>query len=50
MLPVILLVALLGSYLGRKITDKISQPLFRRIVLVAIFLVAIKFVFDWFLA
>ena len=47
MVPVLLVVALCGSFVGKQITDKISQSVFRRIVLIAIFIIGIKFIFDW---
>ena len=43
MLPVLLVIALGGSFVGKQITNKISQPVFRRIVLIAIFIIGIKF-------
>lgn len=46
-LPVILIIALCGSFAGKQITDRISQSVFRRIVLVTIFIVALKFIIDW---
>jgi uncharacterized membrane protein YfcA len=47
MLPVLFIVALCGSFVGKQITNKIPQSVFRRVVLVAIFIIGIKFVFDW---
>ena len=44
MLPVLLVIALGGSFVGKQITNKISQPVFKRIVLIAIFIIGIKFV------
>lgn len=45
-IPVLIGLAVAGSYLGRKIVGKINQDLFRKIVLIAIILVSIKFVLD----
>jgi uncharacterized protein len=45
-LPILLGIALAGSFIGRRIVVTINQELFRRIVLVAIILVSIKFIFD----
>ena len=49
-LPVLLGIALAGSFIGRRIVVKTNQELFRRIVLVAIILVSIKFISDGLLA
>jgi hypothetical protein len=45
-IPVLIGLAVAGSYLGRRIVGRINQDLFRKIVLVAIILVSIKFVVD----
>jgi hypothetical protein len=45
-IPVLIGLAAAGSYLGRKIVGRINQDLFRKIVLIAIILVSIKFVLD----
>jgi len=45
-IPILFLVALAGSFTGRKIVKKIPQRQFRKLILVAIFLIGIKFVFD----
>lgn len=39
-------IALAGSFIGRNIVAKMNQKLFRKMVLVAIILVSIKFVVD----
>lgn len=44
--PVLFVVALTGSYIGKRIVDKIPQKTFRTIVLVALLLVGIKFMFG----
>jgi uncharacterized protein len=45
-LPVLFGIALAGSFIGRKIVRRINQELFRKMVLVAIILVSIKFIID----
>jgi uncharacterized protein len=45
-IPVLFGVALAGSFLGRKIVKKVNQDRFRKLVLVAIILVSIKFIAD----
>jgi hypothetical protein len=45
-IPILIGLAVAGSYLGRKIVSRINQDLFRKIVLIAIILVSIKFVLD----
>lgn len=44
--PVLFVVALAGSFIGKRIVDKIPQKTFRTIVLVALLLVGIKFMFG----
>lgn len=45
-IPVLFAMAIGGSYVGRKIVGRINQELFRKIVLIAIILVSLKFVID----
>lgn len=45
-LPLLFVIALAGSFIGRKIVKKIDQEKFRKMVLVAIILVSIKFIMD----
>jgi len=45
-IPILFLVALAGSFIGKKIVKKIPQRQFRRLILAAILLIGIKFVFD----
>ena len=45
-LPVLFGIALTGSFIGRKIVKRINQELFRKVVLIAIILVSIKFIVD----
>jgi uncharacterized membrane protein YfcA len=49
-LPILFGIALAGSYVGRNILRRIDQEKFRKIVLVAIILVSIKFIIDGLLA
>ena len=48
-LPILFLVAVAGSFIGKRIVKYIPQDKFRIFVLVAILLVGIKFVFQFFL-
>jgi uncharacterized protein len=45
-LPLLFGIALAGSFIGRKIVKRIDQEKFRKMVLVAIILVSIKFIID----
>ncbi len=45
-LPLLFMIAIAGSYMGKKIVDKIPQKVFRKIVLVVIGLISLKFVYD----
>ena len=45
-LPILFVIALAGSYSGKKIIDKIPQDTFRRMVFVAVALISLKFVYD----
>ena len=49
-LPILFGIALAGSIIGRKIVKRIDQEKFRKMVLVAIILVSIKFIIDGLLA
>jgi len=44
--PLLFVIAFAGSYTGRKVLTKIPQSFFRRLVLVAIALMSLKFVID----
>jgi hypothetical protein len=46
-LPILLVLALAGSYIGRRVVQEIPQRRFRQFVLVALFLIGIKFIYDW---
>lgn len=48
-LPLLFIIAIAGAYVGKKIVDKIPQKAFRRIVLIAIILISLKFMYDGFL-
>jgi uncharacterized membrane protein YfcA len=49
LIPLIFFTAIAGSFVGKKIVDRIPQNLFRRIVLLAVFIVGVKFIIDWLL-
>jgi uncharacterized membrane protein YfcA len=49
-IPILFGIAISGSFIGRRIVKRINQELFRKIVLVAIILVSIKFIIDGLLA
>ncbi|EKD64831.1 MAG: hypothetical protein ACD_50C00290G0008 [uncultured bacterium] len=46
-LPILFVVAFAGSFTGKGIVNKIPQKHFRRFVLIALFLIGVKFIFDW---
>lgn len=45
-IPVLIAIALGGSFIGRKIVNKIDQVKFKKMVLIGIILVSIKFILD----
>lgn len=45
-IPILFGIALSGSFIGRKVVGRINQEKFRKLVLVAIVLVSIKFIVD----
>ena len=45
-IPILFGIALAGSFMGRRIVKRINQELFRKMVLIAIILVSIKFIID----
>ena len=49
-LPVLLAIALAGSFTGKQIVKRFPQKVFRKIVLIAILFVGIKFLFDLIIA
>jgi uncharacterized protein len=49
-IPLLFGIAISGSFIGRRIVKRINQELFRKIVLVAIIFVSIKFIIDGLLA
>ena len=49
-IPILFGIAIAGSFIGIRIVKRINQDLFRKIVLVAIILVSIKFIIDGLLA
>lgn len=45
-LPALFIIAIAGSYLGKRIVDRIPQHVFRKIVLTAIATISLKFIYD----
>ena len=45
-IPILFVMAISGSFLGKKIVTRINQEKFKKIILIAIILVSIKFVLD----
>jgi uncharacterized membrane protein YfcA len=45
-IPILFTTAIVGSYIGRKIVDRINQKIFRKVVLMAIILVSILFIIQ----
>lgn len=46
-LPILFIIAVSGSFIGEKIVNKIPQEKFKKLVLLAIFLVSIKFIYEF---
>lgn len=46
LIPLLLLIALIGSYIGRKIVKSISEQIFRKVILIGIIILSLKFVSD----
>lgn len=46
LIPILFVTAVAGSYVGRKIVTRIDQDKFKKMVLIAIILVSIKFIVD----
>ncbi len=47
-IPVLFVSAILGAYIGRSVVDKIPQQAFRKTVFLAIALISVKFILDFF--
>lgn len=45
-IPILIVIAVSGSYIGKKIVTRIDNTLFRKIVSIGIILASLKFVFD----
>lgn len=45
--PVLVIIALVSSFTGKQIVSKIPQKQFKKLVLIAILIVGVKFVYDW---
>ena len=48
-IPILFVIALMGSFTGKGIVGKIPQKKFRKFVLIAILLIGAKFIYDWLL-
>jgi uncharacterized protein len=46
-LPILFVVAIAGSFTGKQIVKRIDQKKFKKIVLIAIFIIGVKFIADW---
>jgi hypothetical protein len=46
LIPFLFAAAVVGSYVGKKIVTKISQEKFKKLVLIAVIFVSIKFIVD----
>jgi uncharacterized protein len=46
LIPILFGTAVVGSYVGRKIVTRIDQEKFKKMVLIAVILASIKFIFD----
>ena len=47
MLPVLFVIAMCGSFIGKRIVAHIPGAVFRRVVLAAILLIGLKFLWGW---
>ncbi|MBI2196566.1 sulfite exporter TauE/SafE family protein [Candidatus Daviesbacteria bacterium] len=45
-LPILLVLALTGSFTGKQLLQKIPQAKFKKVILIAILLIGIKFIYD----
>jgi uncharacterized membrane protein YfcA len=46
-LPILLLIAIIGTWLGKLIVEHVSQKKFKNLVLIGLLMVGIKLIFDW---
>ncbi|MBI1970341.1 sulfite exporter TauE/SafE family protein [Candidatus Woesearchaeota archaeon] len=46
LIPILFIIAIVGSFIGKKIVYKIPQKIFRKVVLTAISLVSLKFIYE----
>lgn len=46
-IPLLFIIALVGSFTGKQIVKRVPQKKFKKIVLFAILLVGLKFIYDW---
>jgi hypothetical protein len=45
--PVLFVIAIAGSFVGKNVVERLPQALFRKLVLIAILLIGLKFIYDW---
>lgn len=48
-LPILFVIAIVGSFIGKKVLDHIPKEKFRTIIFIAVFLIGTKFVYDYLL-
>ena len=48
-IPILFIIAIAGSFVGKQIVTRIPQKIFKKIVLTAVFLIGLKFIYDWLL-
>jgi len=48
-LPVLIILAFIGSFTGKQIVQRVPQEKFKKVVLAAILLIGLKFIYDWLL-
>ena len=46
-IPLLFIIALAGSFTGKQIVRRVPQKKFRKVVLIAILIVGLKFIYDW---
>ena len=46
-IPILFIIAIAGSFAGKQIVTQIPQKIFKKIVLIAILLIGLKFIYDW---
>lgn len=46
-LPLLFVIALVGSFTGKRIVDRVPQHQFEKVVLIALLAIGLKFLYDW---